>query len=185
MTFFFIFSFLMCYCWCKDFLVVILPCHCYFPFSNGFCWCLYPYIEYQVLCKAIIIFPLLRLDLLSCGIAVMRTADITLCSWIAVRVNILVLFLNLAGRLSAFHLWMLCRLVWVRSSLLVLWCWDMFHLCPLWWECRMDKECHAAAPVGTPVGPSCFPLLTRCVIADLCMLNHPYDSKWIESPIMV
>ena len=49
--------------------------------------------------------------------------------WIeAVRVGILVLFLNLVERLSAFHCWILCWL-WVCCK-----CWDVFPLYSLWWE---------------------------------------------------
>ena len=55
-----------------------------------------------------------------------------LCWTEVVRVGILVLFLNLAGRLSAFHLWVLCWL-WVCYKWLSL-CWNMFPLYPLWWE---------------------------------------------------
>ena len=55
-----------------------------------------------------------------------------LCWTEVVRVGILVLFLNLAGRLSAFHLWVLCWL-WVCYKWLSL-CWNMLPLYPLWWE---------------------------------------------------
>ena len=53
--------------------------------------------------------------------------------WIeVVRVDILVLFLNLVGRLSAVHPWVLCWL-WICHKRLLL-CWYMFPLYPLWGE---------------------------------------------------
>ena len=46
--------------------------------------------------------------------------------------NILVFFLNLEKRLSAFHSWIWCWL-WICCKQLLL-CWDLFSLYPLWWE---------------------------------------------------
>ena len=54
--------------------------------------------------------------------------------------NILVFFLNLEKRLSAFHSWIWCWL-WICCKQLLL-CWDLFSLYPLWWEFSswMDVE---------------------------------------------
>ena len=49
-----------------------------------------------------------------------------------VKVSVLVLSLNLLGRISVFHHWILCCL-WVCHKWLLL-CWDMFPWCPIWWE---------------------------------------------------
>ena len=58
-----------------------------------------------------------------------RLSDCTVLNWCwigMVRVTILILFLNLVGRLSAFYCWVLCWL-WVCHKWLLL-CWDMFPL---------------------------------------------------------
>ena len=49
-----------------------------------------------------------------------------------VRVDILVLLLNLEERLSAFHYWILCWLCICHKCPFL--CWGMFPLFPLWWE---------------------------------------------------
>ena len=107
--------------------------------------------------------------------------EIPILCWIElVRVGILVLFLNLAWRLSAFHRWVL-HWLWVCYKWFLI-CWETFSLYPLLWIFIMNVcwiLSHAfSASIEMIMWFLSSLLLMWCItLIDLQMLNH---LEWIQ-----
>ena len=105
----------------------------------------------------------------SCLIAVVGL--LILC-WMEVVRVVLGLFLNLAGRLWAFHPWIFCCL-WVCHKCPLLW-WDIFTLFLSWIDVEFFQMLFLHL-LRLSCGFFVFPFVNVVYHIDLHMLNHPCD----------